>query len=108
MTRLAYLESLSRKDKEYRHKYYTDSNILKATKEIEKISPPKLTRRYAIEGTTVDIDWASIAFNTYVALNPYIHPLARLRSGLKVAEELTFIDDKPRVVLDELEKLHII
>lgn len=108
MTRLAYLESLSRKDKEYQHKYYTDSNIQKATKEIKKISAVKLTKREAIEATPIEIDWASIAFNTYVALNPYIHPVARLRSGLKVAEELMFVDSKPVAVLDELEKLHII
>ena len=109
MSRLAYLESLSRRDDEYQHKNYSDANITKLVKLVqsEKVAI-KPTRRYAIDAEPVEIDWVSIAFNTAIAANPFAPPLARLRSGLKVAEQLAFIDDAPLSAVDALEKLDII
>lgn len=108
MTRLAYLESLSRRDKEFKTKHYSDVNITKLIQEVKRTNVLQPTRRYAIEANTTEIDWATIAFNTAIALNPTTPPLARLRSGLKVAEELTFIDDTPLSVLEALEKLDLV
>jgi len=109
MSRLAYLESLSRKDDEHKHKNYSDANITKLVKLVEsKTLPGSPTKRYAIEAEPVEIDWVSIAFNTAIAVNPFAPPLARLRSGLKVAEQLAFIDDAPLSAVDALEKLDII
>lgn len=108
MSRLAYLETLARSDDEYKTKYFDDTNISKAVKEIEKAPKQQLQRFDAVEKEITEVDWPSIAFNTYLALNPYVHPVARLRSGLKVAEELTFIDEKPLDILDALEQFKII
>ena len=95
MSRLAYLESLSRLDDEYKHKFYSDANILKGTKEIKDVKLAVPTKRQAIEledTKNTDINWASVAFNTYLALNPYVHPVARLNAGLNVVEELYQLD----------------
>ena len=108
MGRLAYLESISRTDDEYKTKYLDDQNISAAAKEISKLPAKQLQRFQAVEKEINEVDWSSIAFNTYLALNPYVHPVARLRSGLKVAEELTFIDEKPLDILDALEQFGII
>lgn len=109
MSRLAYLESLSRLDDEYQHKHYSDANITKLVKlVVAKKDVIKPTRRYAIEAEPVEIDWISVAFNTAIAANPYAPPLARLRSGLKVAEELAFIDNRPLNAVDALERLDIV
>lgn len=109
MSRLAYLESLSRLDDEYQHKHYSDANITKLVKSVEAKKDVILpTRRYAIEAESEKTDWVSVAFNTAIAANPYAPPLARLRSGLKVAEELAFINNRPLNAVDALERLDIV
>lgn len=98
MSRLAYLEGLSRADDEYQHKQY--SNLQTKT--------PVLTKQYAVKKDTPEVDWKKVAFNTYLALNPYVHPVARLNAGLNVAQELQFIDSTPLDAIDALEKLDLI
>ena len=112
MSRLDYIESLYRLDDVYQQNNFSDDNISQLVKLVEAKVPVadkiKPTRRYAIEAETTDIDWVSVAFNTAIAANPYAPPLARLRSGLKVAEELAFIDNRPLNAVDALERLDIV
>ena len=92
MDRLAYLESISRTDDEFVRRFIEDVNIMQKTKQLQSAATqtPQVKRRYAKE-IDREPDYASLAINTYIALNPYLHPVARLNAGLNVVEELTTI-----------------
>lgn len=80
MTRLSFLESLSRTDEEFVR-----------TNDIEVSDKQQAIRYNAKKSTTSTVSWGKLGLNLYLAANPYVHPVARLRAGAEVLEELSLI-----------------
>lgn len=80
MSRLSFLESLSRTDEEF-----VRTNDIKVSNKQQAI------RYNAKKSTKSTISWGKLGLNLYLAANPYVHPVARIRAGAEVLEELSII-----------------